>query len=83
MQTERFQAERAKAGVDAGGIERYKHEIERLVQKGYSPLNIAAALLKNAAEGEGKDCAQRAANMFQNSRINRKRISSKTAGWRN
>ena len=83
MQTERFQAERAKAGVDAGGIERYTHEIELLVQKGYSPLDIAAALLKMAMEGEDGNSTQIAESTFQDRSINRRKTSGRTAKRRN
>lgn len=75
--------ERAKARVDAGGIERHAPQIELLVQEGYSPLDIATALLKIAMEREGKDCAQKAGSIFRNSRTGRKRTTPRTADWRN
>ena len=73
----------AKAKVDAEGIERYVHEVGLLLQEGYSSLDIAAALLKMASEGEGKDCTQRADSMFQNNRTGRQKTGSGTARWRN
>jgi ATP-dependent RNA helicase DeaD len=75
--------ERAKAKVDAGGIERYTHEVELLLHEGYSSLELAAAFLKMAMEGEGKDCAQRADSMFQNNRAGRRKTGPGTENWRN
>lgn len=73
----------AKAKVDAGGIERYAHEVELLLHEGYSPLELAAAFLKMAMEGEGKDCAQRADSMFQNNRAGRRKTGPGTENWGN
>jgi hypothetical protein len=73
----------AKANVDAEGIERYAHEVGLLLQEGYSSLDIAAALLKMASEGEGKDCTQRADSMFQNNRAGRRKTGPGTENRRN
>ncbi len=75
--------ERRKARVDAGGTERYGHQIELLQQEGYSPLDIAAAPLNIAMEGEDEAFAQRAEGTFQDRRVGRKRASRRTANRRN
>lgn len=82
MKTSSF-FERRKARVDAGGTERYGHQIELLQQEGYPPLDIAAAPLNIAMEGEDEAFAQRAESTFQDRRICRKRASRRNANRRN
>ena len=73
----------AKGKIDAEGIERYAHEVGLLLQEGYSSLDIAAALLKMASEGGGKNCTQRADSMFQNNRADRRKTGPGTEDRRN
>ena len=74
--------ERVKARIGRGGLERYAREIELFQQEGYRPLDIAAALLKMAMEGEDENSTHRPESTFQDRSLDRKRTSPRTANRR-
>jgi ATP-dependent RNA helicase DeaD len=75
--------EKVKARVDGGGLEQCAQEIALFQQEGYRPLDIAAALLKMAMEGEDENSTQRTESTFQDRSLSRKGTSGRTAKRRN